>query len=102
MEKTKRALALLLAGAAALTLAGCKRITPAASENAAAKAETAAETTGAEELADNTHHYEHTGVAEALENTVEERRADRVLLAERFSADDDDAVDNDQRYEHAQ
>ena len=48
MEKTKRALALLLAGAAALTLAGCKRITPAASENAAAKAETAAETTAPE------------------------------------------------------
>ena len=46
MEKTKRALALLLAGAAALTLAGCKRTTPAANDTA--KAETAAETTAPE------------------------------------------------------
>ena len=56
----------------------------------------------AEQLTDDAHGDEHERVAEALEDAVEERRANGVFLAERLGTADDDAVDDDQRDEHAQ
>ena len=46
--------------------------------------------------------YKRQGVAQALEDAVEEGSAHGVLLAEGLGTADDDAVDNDEGDEHAQ